>query len=780
MSTNCALAQVRDRNVRVGIRWKSFARLSAREHPGGKAQLEEEMAETALAGTIVTESGTRIGVGVCGSLLRQLGATVILVERADADVGSHTLRRQLSAGKKSFAPHAGSAGDAELLQRLLARSDVILTSSDIDDSAVSLPVGNADEGGGPVVCDITAFGSTGPLAKQGYSDLQVQAFSGIVDTTGMADGQPVPIGVPIVEFMTGTYAAAATLAALRVKRLSGIGQLIDMALYDCAFASLFTFMNGVLHLKKSSKSRVGNRHPLVAPWNLYRANDGWVSICAGNQSQWQRLCKIIGRPDLDDETTNTQERRMARIVEIDAAIEHWTSQHSAGDCIKALADALVPSGPFVPIREYPQEANLDHRQMIHRLFDPVIGREIVLPGSPLRMSITPGLPPDNLPAPDSGREHVERVVESQGVSRRRVAGAPQRPLSEIRVVEVGQYTTAPLTARHLANLGAEVIKIEPPGGADGRAWHPVINGVSMGFRAHNADKRSLVLDLKSESGRRILRCLIENADVLVENLKPGTLAKLGFSPAQLAAINPRLVYCAISGFGSESLYANRPAFDMIIQSMSGFMDAVGSGDLPLKSGISTSDLMGAEMGITAILGALEFRDRTGRGQYVDLSMQDITAWVSQAAWNRTEKKAGKSVFGCADGYVACDADAADVERKLQASAARSLADLKTMNRVDAAALLNAAHVAAAPVFTVPEAVVHRQTEERRLWFTVTEDGNTWPLFASPLRLMGTPPTVRRLGPLLNKDGPAILQQFGFLPDEAGPVDAAQKIGGEVA
>jgi crotonobetainyl-CoA:carnitine CoA-transferase CaiB-like acyl-CoA transferase len=749
-----------------------------------ETKLGAAMSETALTGTLVTEIGARVGAGVCGSLLRQLGATVVLVEQpapaaGSGDPSSHTLKRQLSANKISFVPQPASGRDAERVQRLLARSDVVLTSSDVDDATwrVAAPVG--DEASAPIVCDITAFGSTGPLAKAKYSDLQIQAFSGIVDTTGMPGEPPVPIGVPIVEFMTGTYAAAATLAALRVKRLTGLGQTIDMALYDCAFAALFTFMNGILHLKKSPKSRVGNRHPTVAPWNLFKAKDGWVLICAGNQSQWQRLCKIIGRPDLDDATTDTQERRMARIVEIDAAIEHWTRQHSASDCIKTLAGAMIPSGPFVPIREYPQEANLDYRHMIRRLADPITGREIALPGSPLRMSVSSGLPPDSLPAPDSGREAVERIVESRAARPAPSAAAPRRPLDGIRVIEIGQYTTAPLTARHLANLGAEVIKIEPPGGADGRAWHPVINGVSMGFRAHNADKRSLVLDLKSTSGQRVLKRLIENADVLVENMKPGTLAKFGFSPAQIAVINPRLVYCAISGFGSDSLYANRPAFDMIIQSMSGFMDAVGSGDLPLKSGISTSDLMGAEMGITAILAALEYRDRTGRGQYVDLSMQDITAWVSQAAWNRSEKTAHIAVFACADGYVACDAAAAEIERKLS-TVARSPADLKSMTRMEAVALLDAAQIAAAPVLTVPEAVAHRQTEERRLWFTVTEDGDTWPLFASPLRLTGTPPTVSRLGPLLNKDGPAILKQFGFAPDEGAGAPAAQEVTGEVA
>jgi crotonobetainyl-CoA:carnitine CoA-transferase CaiB-like acyl-CoA transferase len=498
-----------------------------------------------------------------------------------------------------------------------------------------------------------------------------------------------------------------------------------------------------------------------------------------HQAAEQERGKIVGRPDLDNETTNTQAARMARSGEIDAAIEEWTGQHSVRDCIEALSRAAIPSGPFVPIREHPREPNLDHRGMIQRLADPLTGNEIVLPGSPLRMSLSPGQPPDSLSLPGSGRAEVELIVAIRGAEppRRPTAAAPEPPLSGLRVVEIGQYTTAPLTARQLGNLGADVIKIEPPGGADGRAWLPAHKGVSHGFRAHNADKRSLVLDLKSDLGRSVLRRLLEGADVLVENLKPGTLAKLGFPPDELSRINPRLVYCAISGFGSDSTYADRPAFDMIIQSMSGFMDAVGPGDLPLKSGISTSDLMGAEMGITAILAALEYRDRTGRGQYIDLSMQDITAWVSQAAWNRTGKSEHTSVLACADGYVACDGIAADLERKLQTAAGRSTADLKAMARAEAVALLDTAQVAAAPVQTVPEAIAHAQTDARRLWFTVTEDGDPWPLFASPLRLVLTPPQVTRPGPLLDGDGPAILRELGFAPKaEATSERASESIG----
>src|SRR6185437_7069114 len=144
---------------------------------------------------------------------------------------------------------------------------------------------------------------------------------------------------------------------------------------------------------------------------------------------------------------------------------------------------------------------------------------------------------------------------------------------------------------------------------------------------------TMVVDLRDAFDVEALKRLIARADVLVENLKPGTLAKFGFTPAAIAALNPRLVYCAITGFGAESLYPTRPAFDMVITAMGGFMSVLSADGQPLKSGISTADLMGAEMAMFAILGALDHMERTGEGQYIDLSMQDVTAWLTATTWN---------------------------------------------------------------------------------------------------------------------------------------------------
>ena len=169
-------------------------------------------------------------------------------------------------------------------------------SSDVDGGLDGfLPAGLEAE---KIVCDVTAYGRTGPRAGQPGSEWQIQALSGIIETTGMVDGAPVPIPLPIVEFMTGVYAAASVIAALRVRREPGAGQAIDMALYDCAFSAMATFLPRPLAGSKEPIRRAGNRHAMIAPWNVYKARDGWILICVGSDAQWRRLCEIMDRSDL--------------------------------------------------------------------------------------------------------------------------------------------------------------------------------------------------------------------------------------------------------------------------------------------------------------------------------------------------------------------------------------------------------------------------------------------------------------------------------------------------
>ncbi len=211
-------------------------------------------------------------------------------------------------------------------------------------------------------------------------------------------------------------------------------------------------------------------------------------------------------------------------------------------------------------------------------------------------------------------------------------------LENIRVLDLTNVLSGPFCTLHLALLGAEVIKIELPAGGDlarklGNT--PELNQKLMGtsFLAQNANKKSLTLNLKSEEGKEILRKLLKTADVLVENFRPGVMARLGFSWETTHEINPRLVYCAISGFGQTGPDAHKPAYDQIIQGLSGVMDVNGDERLhPLRDGIPICDTVGGLNAAFAVMAALYSRERTGEGQFIDIALLDsimpLMGWVA--------------------------------------------------------------------------------------------------------------------------------------------------------
>ncbi|PSK89657.1 formyl-CoA transferase [Murinocardiopsis flavida] len=209
------------------------------------------------------------------------------------------------------------------------------------------------------------------------------------------------------------------------------------------------------------------------------------------------------------------------------------------------------------------------------------------------------------------------------------------PLAGIRVLDLSRVLAGPYCTQFLGDMGAEVVKVEPPlTGDETRGWGPPFVGgaqerESVYFMAANRSKRGITLDLKTEAGRAIARELAAEADILVENYRPGTMAKWGLDHAALSEANPRLIYIAISGFGQTGRHRDRPGYDLIAQGMGGLMGVTGApGGEPVKAGFPVADLNGGTWGIIAALMGLQARERTGRGQYMDLSLLE-----AQMSWH---------------------------------------------------------------------------------------------------------------------------------------------------
>jgi CoA:oxalate CoA-transferase len=204
-----------------------------------------------------------------------------------------------------------------------------------------------------------------------------------------------------------------------------------------------------------------------------------------------------------------------------------------------------------------------------------------------------------------------------------------RALEGLRVTDLSHVLAAPTASMFLADLGAEVIHVERDLGDDAREFGPFIGGHDKNrsgyFISLNRNKKSIVLDLKSEQGKAVLRDLIRVSDVVLENFRPDTMEKLGFGWEAIRRINPRAIYCSICGFGHDSLpeYGSRPAYDMVAQAYSGLMSITGpEGGPPCRVGSSVGDIIAGHQAVIGILAALVYREKTGRGQYVDIAMVD--------------------------------------------------------------------------------------------------------------------------------------------------------------
>lgn len=245
------------------------------------------------------------------------------------------------------------------------------------------------------------------------------------------------------------------------------------------------------------------------------------------------------------------------------------------------------------------------------------------------------------------------------------------PLSGLKVVELARILAGPWAGQTLADLGAEVIKVESPDGDDTRKWGPPFveqqgEPSAAYFHSCNRGKKSVVLDFATAEGRKAVQALVADADILIENFKVGGLSKYGLDYKTLSAINPGLIYCSITGFGQTGPYAHRPGYDFIIQGMSGLMSVTGSPDSqPQKVGVAVTDIFTGLYSVIAILSALQHRHSTGLGQHIDMALLDVaTAVTANQAMNFlttgvAPKRMGNAhpnlvpyqVFECSDGWI---------------------------------------------------------------------------------------------------------------------------------
>lgn len=382
----------------------------------------------------------------------------------------------------------------------------------------------------------------------------------------------------------------------------------------------------------------------------------------------------------------------------------------------------------------------------------------------------------------------------------------RRPLEGIRVLDLTQAMAGPMATMLLGDLGAEIIKIEPPSGDQTRAWAPpYIKGISSYFLSANRNKHSICLNLKKGEGVEVLKQLARSADVVIENFRPGTLSRLGLSYDIASEINSRIIYCSLSGYGQTGPNRDWPGYDLTVLANSGLLSLNGEeGRTPIKFGVPIADIVSGMYADIAILSALYERTASGKGQFIDSSMLDanILTLTHQAfsffATGKNPEKLGSAhasiapyqAFRTKDSHIVitvgteklwrsfCDCigrnDLARDPRFMSNTTRTEHRDAlreeleKTFSSImtnDLFNMLMEKGIPAAPINTVEEALNSDQAKARGMVTTIDSPYGEIPMLGTPFRMSRTPGKVSKAPPLLGEDNYSILKSAGFGDEE---------------
>ncbi|NBQ86943.1 MAG: CoA transferase [Betaproteobacteria bacterium] len=382
--------------------------------------------------------------------------------------------------------------------------------------------------------------------------------------------------------------------------------------------------------------------------------------------------------------------------------------------------------------------------------------------------------------------------------------APSGPLTGLKVIELGQLIAGPFAAKTLADFGADVIKIEPPDGGDPlRQWRLIKDGTSVWWQVQSRNKRSVALDLKMPEAQEVVRQLAGQADVLIENFRPGAMEGWGLGPEVLMALNPRLIMLRISGYGQTGPYRDRPGFGVVAEAMGGLRHLTAEpGRVPVRVGVSIGDTLASLHGVIGILMALHHRHRSGQGQVIDVALYEAvfncmeSLLPEYSAFGAVRGPAGSALPGiapsnayrCSDGGYALIAGNGDsiFKRLMQAigrpdlAADPALADnagrVKRVAELDAAigawsaqrtvdevmAALDGASVPAGRIYTVADIAADPHYKARGMIETVCmDDGTELSVPGIVPKMSLTPGSHRRNAPAIGQDTDAVLREIGL-------------------
>ena len=607
-----------------------------------------------LSGIFVADFGTHAVGAVTSSYLAMLGATVLKIEAIDGDparrvpplIGGMSLALiGNNQGKLGITLDLKDASDLRTAKAILAEADVLVENRRSPEVLERRGLGVKalhQFNPGLVYLASGGFGSVGPMKGMGSAETAAQASGGFVSVTGAAGGEAeFSRATAHMDWNGAMLNVVAVLAGLAWRQRTGRGLFLEGSQFrSSTFLGLTRLAEG--YATGQSPRPMGSARPNLCPDEAFESADGYVTVSVPGEKFWPRLCAALERADLlADERFATNrsriEHREALIAELrpvfrGASSDHWIELLQRADvpCARSHRPQMLSQ----VMRAHPQvranEMLVDRSSQWGRYQS----------SAPhWQFEKTPVVIPRAAPALG---EHNEALLGAQGVFARDSLEEPQPREAEgaaadeapaldgLRVIELAEGVPGPLCGFLLAQLGAEVVKVEPPGGDWMRDVPPGDEGESALFAALNSGKQGRVIDLQTAAGRDELRSLTAEADVAVVGYRPHKLERLGIAYEQLRAENGRLIYCQISGAGTEGPWADHAITELDVQEATGINYTVGYREgPPTRLGYDVASMATGVAATQATLAALLWRDHAGAGQRVSVSLLQTAIAMTQ-------------------------------------------------------------------------------------------------------------------------------------------------------